>query len=64
MFICTVKATTLRFVGILALSVSVLIGLAVFYTAEMERRLLSTLSLTDAELAQIYSGNAKRLLGL
>ena len=34
MFICTVKATTLRFVGILALSVSVLIGMAVFYTAE------------------------------
>ena len=34
MFICTVKATTLRFVGILVLSVSVLIGMAVFYTAE------------------------------
>ena len=34
MFICTVKATTLRFVGILALSVSVLIGMAVFYTAD------------------------------
>ena len=35
-----------------------------WHTAEMERRLLSSLSLTDAELAQIYSGNAKRLLGL
>ena len=35
-----------------------------WHTAEMEMRLLSHLSLTDAELDQIYSGNAKRLLRL
>lgn len=35
-----------------------------WHTAEMERRLLSSLSLTEAELDQIYSGNAKRLLRL
>jgi len=35
-----------------------------WHTAEMERRLLSSLSLTDTELEQIYSGNAKRLLRL
>lgn len=34
MFICSVKATTLRFFGILLLSVSVLVGMTVFYTAE------------------------------
>lgn len=34
MFICAVKATTLRFVGIIALSVSVLVGMTVFYTQE------------------------------
>lgn len=34
MFIYSVKATTLRFVLILALSVSVLIGLSAFYAAE------------------------------
>lgn len=33
-----------------------------WHTAEMERRLLSSLSLTDAELSQIYGENAKRLL--
>ena len=34
MFICAVKATTLRFVGIIVLSVTVLVGMTVFYTAE------------------------------
>ena len=34
MFICSVKATTLRFVGILVLSVSILVGMTVFYTAD------------------------------
>ena len=34
MFICAVKATTLRFVGIIALSLIVLVGMTVFYTAE------------------------------
>ena len=34
MFICSVKATTLRFVGIIALSLTVLIGMTVFYAAE------------------------------
>ena len=34
MFICSVKATTLRFVGIIVLSVSVLVGMTVFYAAE------------------------------
>jgi predicted TIM-barrel fold metal-dependent hydrolase len=33
-----------------------------WHTAEMERRLLSALALSDAELAQIYGENAKRLL--
>lgn len=35
-----------------------------WHQAEMEMRLLSSLSLTDAELEQIYSGNARRLLRL
>lgn len=35
-----------------------------WHTAEMERRLLSSLSLTEDELAKIYSGNAKKLLHL
>ena len=35
-----------------------------WHSAEMERRLLSSLSLTEEELAKIYSGNAKRLLRL
>ena len=35
-----------------------------WHTAEMERRLLSALALSDAELAQIYGENAKRLLKL
>lgn len=35
-----------------------------WHTAEMERRLLSSLSLTEEELSRIYSGNAKRLLHL
>lgn len=34
MFVCAVKATTLRFVAILVLSVSVLVGMTVFYSAE------------------------------
>ena len=34
MFICSVKATTLRFVMIVALSVTVLIGMSVFYASE------------------------------
>ena len=34
MFICAVKATTLRFVGIIVLSISVLVGMTVFYAAE------------------------------
>ena len=35
-----------------------------WHNAEMERALLSSLSLTDEELEKIYSGNAKRLLRL
>lgn len=35
-----------------------------WHTAEMERRLLSTLSLTDEELSKIYTENAKHLLHL
>ena len=35
-----------------------------WHTAEMEMRLLSHLSLTEEELAQIYSENAMRLLRL
>lgn len=34
MFICAVKATTLRFVGIVALSLTVLVGMTVFYASE------------------------------
>ena len=34
MFICSVKATTLRFVGIIVLSLTVLVGMTVFYAAE------------------------------
>ena len=35
-----------------------------WHSAEMERALLSSLSLTEEELAKIYSGNARRLLRL
>ena len=35
-----------------------------WHTPEMERRLLDTLSLTEQEREQIFSGNAKRLLGM
>ena len=35
-----------------------------WHSAEMERRLLTSLSLTESELDQIYSGNAKHLLHL
>ena len=35
-----------------------------WHSAEMERALLSSLSLTEQELAKIYSGNARRLLRL
>ena len=34
MFICAVRMATLRFVGIIALSVGVLVGMTIFYTAE------------------------------
>ena len=35
-----------------------------WHSAEMERALLCSLSLTEEELAKIYSGNARRLLRL
>lgn len=35
-----------------------------WHTAEMEKRLISTLELSEQELEKIYCGNAKRLLGI
>jgi hypothetical protein len=55
MFICTVKATTLRFVGIIVLSVSVLIGMTVFYTSEEP-----VLSGTDVRYDGMYTETDRR----
>ncbi len=55
MFICTVKATTLRFVGIIVLSVSVLIGMTVFYTSEAP-----VLSGTDVRYDGMYTETDRR----
>ena len=55
MFICSVKATTLRFFGILLLSVSVLIGMSVFYATEEP-----VLSGTDVRYDGIYSETDRR----
>ncbi|MBE6655851.1 MAG: DUF4830 domain-containing protein [Ruminococcaceae bacterium] len=55
MFICAVKATTLRFVGILVLSVTVLVGMTVFYTAEEP-----VLSGTDVRYDGMYTETDRR----
>lgn len=55
MFICSIKATTLRFVGIIALSVTVLVGMAVFYTAEEP-----VLSGTDVRFDGMYTETDRR----
>lgn len=55
MFICSVKATTLRFVGIVALAVSVLVGMTVFYTTEEP-----VLSGTEVRYDGIYTETDRR----
>ena len=55
MFICSVKATTLRFWGILVLSVSVLVGMTVFYAAEEP-----VLSGTDVRYDGIHTETDRR----
>ena len=55
MFICAVKMATLRFVGIIALSVGVLVGMTVFYTAEEP-----VLSGSDVRYDGIYTETDRR----
>ena len=55
MFICSVKLVTLRFVGIIVLSVTVLVGMTVFYTAEEP-----VLSGTDVRYDGMYTETDRR----
>ena len=55
MFICSVKATTLRFVSIVVLSVTVLVGMTVFYASEEP-----VLSGTDVRYDGIVSETDRR----
>ena len=55
MFICSVKLATLRFVGIIVLSVTVLVGMTVFYTAEEP-----VLSGTDVRYDGMYTETDRR----
>ncbi len=50
MFICSVKASTLRFVGIVALSLTVLLGMTLFGVSG------ETAALTDSEVSVRYEG--------
>ena len=50
MFICSVKASTLRFFGIIALSLTVLLGMTLFGMSG------ETAALTDSEVSARYEG--------